>query len=97
VLADGRLASGGEDGTIKIWAEEFKGELVVLASDKGRVVSLAGLPDERLAASVNERLEHDDVGEHNPINRRSTLLFRGRCECKTNDDVFSTDVLSVDA
>jgi WD40 repeat protein len=49
VLADGRLASGGEDGTIKIWPQDFKGEPVVLAWEKGRVVSLAVLPDKRLA------------------------------------------------
>ena len=53
MLADGRLASGGEDGKIKLWPKEGTGELVVLAHD-GRVRSLAVLADGRLASGGGE-------------------------------------------
>jgi WD40 repeat protein len=49
VLADGRLASGGRDGTIKVWPKEGTGEPVVLAHG-GSVWSLAVLADGRLAS-----------------------------------------------
>ena len=50
VLADGRLASGGADGTIKLWPQEGTGEPVVLAHGGGGVWSLAALADGRLAS-----------------------------------------------
>ena len=40
VLADGRLASGGEDGKIKLWPKEGTGEPVVLTH--GALVILCG-------------------------------------------------------
>ena len=49
VLADGRLASGGDDGNIKIWPKEGSGEPVVL-SQGDRIRSLAVLADGRLAS-----------------------------------------------
>jgi len=49
VLADGRLASGGTDGTIKLWPKEGTGEPVVL-SQGSWVLSLAVLADGRLAS-----------------------------------------------
>jgi WD40 repeat protein len=48
VLADGRLASGGEDGQIKLWPMDGQGEPVVL-SQGSSVLSLALLLDGRLA------------------------------------------------
>ena len=49
VLADGRLASGGDNGTIKLWPRDFKGEPMVLTH--GSVVrALAVLADGRLAS-----------------------------------------------
>jgi len=48
VLGDGRLASGGEDGKIKLWPKEGTGEPVVLAH--GGVSSLAVLQDGRLVS-----------------------------------------------
>jgi WD40 repeat protein len=45
----GRLASGGSDGTIKLWPKEGTGEPVVL-SHGGGVKSLAVLADGRLAS-----------------------------------------------
>ena len=49
VLGDGRLASGGEDGTIKLWPKDGTGEPVVLTHGD-RVRSLAVLEDGRLAS-----------------------------------------------
>src|SRR5206468_1218631 len=53
VLADGRLASGGNDGKIKLWAKEGTGEPVVLAHG-GAVCSVAVLADGRLASGGND-------------------------------------------
>jgi len=49
MLPDGRLASGGEDGKIKLWPKEGGGEPEVL-SQGSRVYSLAVLADGRLAS-----------------------------------------------
>ncbi len=49
VLADGRLASGGDDGKIKLWPRDGAGEPVVL-SHGSSVKSLAVLADGRLAS-----------------------------------------------
>jgi len=49
VLPDGRLASGGDDGEIKLWPKEGTGEPVVL-SHGSRVWSLAVLADGRLVS-----------------------------------------------
>jgi len=50
VLKDGRLASGGDDGKIRIWPKDFAGAPEVL-SQGGAVSSLAVLGDGRLASS----------------------------------------------
>jgi WD40 repeat protein len=49
VLADFRLASGGEDGNIAVWPEEGTRESVILAQGSS-VLSLAVLADGRLAS-----------------------------------------------
>jgi len=49
VLADGRLASGGRDGKIKLWLQEGMGEPVVLVHGSP-VRSLVVLSDGRLAS-----------------------------------------------
>jgi WD40 repeat protein len=45
VLEDGRLASGGDDGTIKLWTNGGTGEPVVLTHGD-RVLSLAAPPSQ---------------------------------------------------
>ena len=47
VLADGRLASGGDDGQIKVWPRDGVGKPVILQHGSP-VRSLAVLPDGRL-------------------------------------------------
>jgi WD40 repeat protein len=49
VLADGRFASGGEDGTIKLWPQEGTGEPVVLRQGSP-IGSLGPLAAGRLAS-----------------------------------------------
>ncbi len=53
MLADGRLASGGDDGQIKLWPRDGVGEPVVLTHG-GRVQSLAVLADGRLASGGDD-------------------------------------------
>jgi len=53
VLADGRLASGGDDGKIKLWPKEGTGEPVVLPQ-RGPVSSLAVLADGRLVSGGHD-------------------------------------------
>jgi WD40 repeat protein len=53
VLADGRLASGGEDGKIKLWPKEGVGEPIIL-SHGSPVWSLAALADGRLTSSSED-------------------------------------------
>jgi WD40 repeat protein len=50
VLADGRLASGGFHGNIKLWPNDGLVEPMVLTHGTGRVQSLAVLADGRLAS-----------------------------------------------
>ena len=49
VLADGRLASGGDDDKVKLWPRDGAGEPMVL-SHGSSIKSLAVLPDGRLAS-----------------------------------------------
>ena len=49
MLADGRLASAGDDGKIKLWPKEGTGEPVVLSHGR-QILSLAALVDGGLAS-----------------------------------------------
>jgi eukaryotic-like serine/threonine-protein kinase len=51
-LGDGRLASGGDDGTIKIWELATGSELLTFRAHEGRVAGVVFSPDARLLASV---------------------------------------------
>ena len=53
VPADGRLASGGKDGNIRLWPMEGTGVPVVL-SHGSEVLSLAVLADGRLASGSGD-------------------------------------------
>jgi WD40 repeat protein len=54
LLADGRLASAGDDGKIKLWAKDFKGEPDTRTHGPGAVRSLAVLKDGRLASGGDD-------------------------------------------
>ena len=56
VLADGRLASGGYDGTIKLWPKDGVGDPVVLIHGE-RVDFLTALPDGRLASGSGSMIK----------------------------------------
>src|SRR5207248_3891377 len=91
VLADGRLASGGSDGAIKLWPKEGTGEPVVLAHG-ARVLSLAVLADGRLASGGSDgaiKLWPEEgsggpaalgqrAGVYRPAERAGGSLGRGR-------------------
>jgi cytochrome c len=53
VLTDGRLASGGADGKVKLWPEDGGGEPVLLAHASS-VEALAVMADGRLASADEE-------------------------------------------
>jgi WD40 repeat protein len=53
VLGDGRLASGGKDGKIKLWPKDGGGDPEVLLHGSS-VTSMAVLADGRLASGGND-------------------------------------------
>ena len=58
VLPDGRLVTGDNDGLIKLWARNGRGELAVLDHGDDAVISLVVLPDGRLAGGgTNGRIK----------------------------------------
>src|SRR5215211_4949018 len=64
-LEDGRLASGGQDGTVKLWPRDGVGEPAVLTHGHG-VQFLAVLSDGRLASGGGSRIKlwpKDGLGE----------------------------------
>jgi WD40 repeat protein len=66
MLADGRLASGDEDGKIKLWPKEGTEEAVVV-SHGDRVLSLAVLADARLASGGDGTIKHWLIDEEKLI------------------------------
>jgi len=78
VLADGRLASAGNDGKIKLWPKEGMGEPVV-RSQGSPVYALAVLADGRLASGGqdgNIKLwPKEGTGEPVDLSQRSVVLW----------------------
>ena len=78
MLADGRLASGGLDGNIKIWPKGDTGEPVVL-SQGSWVLSLTVLADGRLASGGqdgNIKLwPKEGTGEPVDLSQRCVVLW----------------------
>jgi len=74
VLADGRLASGDDDGEVRLWDVAGGGDVVAVLRASGRVCELAALPDgRRLAAGTfnfagyGGRIEVWDVTSAPPV------------------------------
>ena len=57
VLADGRLASGGYDGLIKIWPQDGVGEPVIVGSGSRPPRPLVVLADGRLASGEDGQIK----------------------------------------
>jgi hypothetical protein len=55
VMADGRLVSGGADGTVRVWDSAGRSEPVVLRGHEGGVRALAVLADGRLVSGGDDR------------------------------------------
>jgi WD40 repeat protein len=77
LLADGRLASGGGDGQIKVWPRDRVGDPVIL-SHGSAVLALAVLPDGRLAGGGMDRngtikLWPDSFGEPEVLSHGSSV------------------------
>jgi WD40 repeat protein len=49
------LATGSEDGTLKLWSTDTGRELADLSDSSGKITSLAFSPDDRTLASGNRR------------------------------------------
>jgi WD40 repeat protein len=77
VLTDGRLASGGDDGNIKLWPRDGVGEPVIL-SHGSSVEALAVLTDGRLASGGNDGKiklwPNEGVGEPVVLSHGSRVL-----------------------
>ena len=54
VLSDGRLASGSDDGTIRLWDVPTGAATASLKGHHGKVSSLCLLPDGRLASGSDD-------------------------------------------
>ena len=88
VLADG-LASGGDDGMIKIWPREGTGEPVVLAQGSA-VSSLAVLADGRLAGGGYEDGKIKIWSATAKLNQAGAALCRIRNYCSNFVDIERT-------
>ena len=87
VLADGRLASGAGDGTVRVWDATGRSAPVVLAGHEGRVTALAVLPDGRLASGADDRTVRvwDATGRSAPVvlaGHEGWVREIGRASCR---------------
>jgi WD40 repeat protein len=74
-----RLASAGEDGTVKVWDTATGQETLTLKGHTGRVRSLAWSPDGQRLASAGEdgtvKVWEADTGQETPSSTGSNSSF----------------------
>jgi WD40 repeat protein len=71
VLSDGRLASGAEDGSVRVWDPQRRAEPLMFKGHAREVWALAVLPDGRLASGSWDRT----VRVWDPQRRTEPLMF----------------------